>query len=126
MNTLDRAELITVVGLVTGAAGLVVQKAAGVDMPVVPPGLFILLAVAALVAFTRWRWTPVLAVLAALAEVAGCVASLADADGFGEVAGGSVRGIGIVIAFAAGITAIFGNYTSRRASTAASTAKTRK
>ncbi|TDD40185.1 hypothetical protein E1287_01310 [Actinomadura sp. KC06] len=121
MKTLDRAELITVTGLVTGAAGLLIQKVAGVEMPVVPPGMIILLVVAALMAATRWRWTPVLAVLAALAEVAGFVGSLADADAFGEFAGASVRGAGITVALVAGIAAAIGNYRSRKSAAPAPT-----
>ncbi|MFI0412344.1 hypothetical protein [Actinomadura sp. 3N508] len=121
MKTLDRTELITVAGLVTGAAGLLIQKVAGVEMPVVPPGMIILLVVAALMAATRWRWTPILAVLAALAEVAGFVGSLADAGAFGEYAGALVRGAGVTVALVAGIAATVGNYRTRKATAPAPT-----
>ena len=56
---------LTVAGLVASAVGVVVQIASGVGYPLVPPVFFILLVPAALIAFGRWRWTPVTAVLAA-------------------------------------------------------------
>ncbi|TDC98423.1 hypothetical protein [Actinomadura sp. 7K507] len=111
---LNRAALITVSGLVTGAAGLVIQKVAGVEMPPVPPGLIILTLVAVLIAATPWRWPLVLAVLAALAEMPGTAGSAVDADTIGEVAGASVRGIGAVAAFVAGIVAATVAYRSRK------------
>jgi hypothetical protein len=111
-TSLNRAALVTVTGLVAGAAGLLIQKVAGVDMPPVPPGLIILVVIAVLITVTRWRWTPVLAVLAALAEMPGFAGSAADADGFGELAGASVRGIGVTVALIAGIVATVVAYRS--------------
>ncbi|MFC5748313.1 hypothetical protein [Actinomadura rugatobispora] len=109
---LNRATLVTVTGLAAGAVGLVIQKAAGVEMPPVPPGLIILTLVAALVAVTRRPWTLVLAVLAALAEIPGFVGSAIDADTAGELGGALVRGVGVTTALIAGIAAAVMAYRS--------------
>ena len=111
---LGRAALVTITGLVTAVAGLVIQKVAGVDMPPVPPGLVILAVAAVLIAATSWRWPLVLAVLAALAEMPGAFGSAADAAAFGEVAGAAVRAAGAVTAFVAGIAAAAAAYRSRK------------
>ncbi|MFB4308577.1 hypothetical protein [Actinomadura sp. GTD37] len=111
---LNRPTLVTVTGLATGAVGLLIQKVAGVEMPAVPPGLIILTVVAVLIAVTRWRWTLVLAAVAALAEIPGFVGSAVDADEFGEVAGAAVRGAGATAALVAGITAAAIAYRSRK------------
>ncbi|MFI0350246.1 hypothetical protein [Actinomadura sp. 9N407] len=116
-TSLNRPTLITVIGLVTGAAGLLVQKAGGVEMPPVPPGLVILGLAAVLIVVSRWRWTLVLGVLAALAEIPGFVGSAVDADAIGEIAGASVRGIGATTALIAGITATVVAYRSRERAT---------
>ncbi|TDB92995.1 hypothetical protein [Actinomadura sp. 7K534] len=105
-NPLNTPTLITVTGLVTGAVGLLIQKVAGVDMPPVPPGLVILLVVAALIVMTRWRWVLVLAVLGGLAELPGAVGSALDADAFGEIAGAAVRTGGAAVALVAGVVAL--------------------
>jgi hypothetical protein len=107
-----RAALVTVTGLVTGAAGLLIQKVAGVEMPPVPPGLILLTAAAVLIMATRWRWAPAFAALAALLEIPGFVGSALDAASFGEYAGAWIRGIGVTVALVAGITATVVAYRS--------------
>jgi hypothetical protein len=52
--------------LVVAAAGVVLQIVSGADYPLVPPVFFILLIPAGLIAFRRWRWTPITAVLGGL------------------------------------------------------------
>ncbi|MGP4022745.1 hypothetical protein [Actinomadura sp. 3N407] len=111
-NPLSRAALVTVTGLVTGAVGLLIQKVAGVEMPPVPPGLVILVVAAVLITATRWRWTLILAVLAALAEIPGTAGSALDADSAGEIAGAAVRGGGAVAAVVAGVVAAVAAYRS--------------
>ena len=64
---LSLGEKLTVAALVVAAAGVVIQIAAGHPYPTVPPVFFILLIPAGLIAFGRWRWAPVPAVLAATA-----------------------------------------------------------
>jgi hypothetical protein len=109
-----RAALVTVTGLVTGAAGLLVQKVAGVEMPPVPPGLIFLTAAAVLIMVARWRWTTAFAALAALLEIPGFVGSALDAASFGEYAGAWIRGIGVTVALVAGITATVTAYRAPR------------
>jgi hypothetical protein len=58
----DMAKLAST-GLLVGAAGIVLQIVGGIDFPVVPPGLVILVVAAGLVAFARWRWVPFIAVV---------------------------------------------------------------
>jgi hypothetical protein len=64
---LSSAERLTIIALVAAAAGFGFQILfGGVQVPTIPPGLIILLVPAGLVAFGRWRWTPVTAVVAGL------------------------------------------------------------
>jgi hypothetical protein len=99
-----RASKVVVLGLVTAALGILVQIASGIDYPTVPPGLLILLIPAALVAWGRWRWTLILAVLAALFIVvgyfpSGAAARLLDLSNVGAFAG-------LWLQFAAGIVTL--------------------
>ena len=93
----------TVAGLVTGAAGIVAQRVAGVAMPAVPPGLVLLVVSAVLLVVTRWRWPLFAGGLAAVAEVAAVLAGAGRLTEFAEpgVAAASwVRLVGVVIAVA--------------------------
>jgi hypothetical protein len=109
------AALLNVVGLVVAAAGIVIQYVSGVDYPTVPPGLIILLAAAAVVAFGPWRWSPIVGLVAAVfLSIGGLTATIAG-DGFSETLGdpGEVGGFagaviqiaGLAIALPAGIVA---------------------
>jgi len=60
------ADKVTVSGLVVAATGVVMMMVSGVFRTTTPPGLFILLLPAGLVACGRWRWTPIVATLAGL------------------------------------------------------------
>jgi hypothetical protein len=102
--------LVTAAGLVAGAVGIGILYPAGVAMPVVPPGLVMLLVAAAVVAFAPWRWAPVVGVLAGLFEVAGffgsgSAAALTDLGSLDVFAGTWIRGLGIVTAVVAGVVA---------------------
>jgi hypothetical protein len=93
----------TVAGLAVGAAGIVAQRVAGVAMPVVPPGLVLLVVSAVLLVVTRWRWPLVVGGLAAVAEVAAVLAGAGKLTEFAEpgVAAASwVRLAGVVVAVA--------------------------
>jgi hypothetical protein len=108
-GTNSPARIATVAGLIAGAAGIAILKVSGVDMPAVPPGLIIMLVVAALMALTRWRWAPILGVVAALSEIAGFFASgsaphLAD-PALGVLTGTWVRLLGVLTAALAGAVA---------------------
>jgi hypothetical protein len=100
----------TVAGLLATAAGILVLRFSGVAMPPIPPGLVLLVAAAALVAFSPWRWAPAAGVLIALFEAVGYLASgsaggLFALDSAGLLVGTWVRGIGIVVALVAGTAA---------------------
>jgi hypothetical protein len=118
--------MLSVVGLVVAAAGIMIQYVSGVDYPTVPPGAIILLAAAAVVAFGPWRWSPFAGLVAAVfLSIGGAIATIAG-NGFSETLGdpGKVSGFagamiqiaGLAIALAAGIVAAKRN--SRRAGVA--------
>jgi hypothetical protein len=103
------ARRVTVVGLLTGAVGLLMLRVAGQPMPAVPPGLVLLVTAGALVAFTRTRWAPLVGALVGMAEIAGFVFS-GGVGGLVEgapaiVAGSWIRVVGITAAAVAGIIA---------------------
>ncbi|QFU87316.1 hypothetical protein [Amycolatopsis sp. YIM 10] len=107
---MSAARRSTIAGLVLASAGLVVAKLGGVVMPAVPPALVIML-VAALFVVVRWRWTPIVAVLAALAEGVGFFASgsyarLGDVTEFGIFAGSWMRLLGVAMAVVFGLVAL--------------------
>ncbi|NBE96959.1 hypothetical protein FE391_34775 [Nonomuraea sp. KC401] len=119
-RTLSGVRLVTVAGLIAGAVGMVVQRVAGVNMPVVPPGLVLLVGSALLIAFTGWRWTPALGALIGLSEAAAIVATgqlavLADVTSIGVFLGTWIRTIGVVVASVAGVLATVAAYRSRTA-----------
>jgi hypothetical protein len=104
------ARVWTIAALLTGAAGLVLQKFGGVTMPAVPPGLVFLVIAAALMANARWKWAGIAAILAGGAEIAGFFGSgnaarLVELDQFGAFAGSWIRLAGVVVAVVAGALA---------------------
>jgi hypothetical protein len=72
---LSAAEKLTIAALLVAAGGVVIQIVAGHPYPPVPPVFFILLVPAGVMAFGRWRWTPVLAILGGLFLTLGLFAS---------------------------------------------------
>jgi hypothetical protein len=90
---LSPAAKLTVFGLIAAAAGVVIMMISGVDFrTAIPPGLFILLIPAGLVAFGRWRWTPIIATLAGLFIfvsyfLSGSAVRLLDLSQFGAFVG---------------------------------------
>lgn len=95
----------TVAGLLVGSAGIVAQRVAGVAMPVVPPGLVLMVVSAVLIVATRWRWPVIVGALAAVAEVAAVLSGLGKLTDFAEagVAASSwVRLAGVLLAVGAG------------------------
>jgi hypothetical protein len=99
-------------GLIAGAVGIVILNVSGVEMPVVPPGLVLLVVAAVLVAAVRGRWVTGFATLVALAEIAGFFVSgsaegLLDFGSIGIFAGTWTRLIGVVVASVAGTMATF-------------------
>jgi hypothetical protein len=64
---LSTAAKVNVAGLAVAAVGILLKYFSGVEgFPTVPPGPFILLGAAALVAWGPWRWTAAVGVLAPL------------------------------------------------------------
>jgi hypothetical protein len=109
---------LTVAGLVAGAAGVAIQIVSGAEYPTVPPVFFILLIPAALIAFGRWRWTPVTAVLAGLFLTFGLFASgesrrLLDSRQPGDFLGLWVQTVAVIVAAVAGIITTIHNYRSK-------------
>lgn len=104
------SRLATVIGLVVAALGIVVLMLSGANLPIVPPGLVLLLGVAGVVFFTRARWTPLLAVAIALAEgfgvvFSGALANVIDPTAFADFAATWLRVLGIALALVAGLVA---------------------
>lgn len=118
---LSLADKTTASSLVVAAVGVVIQILSGHQYPTVPPVFFILLIPAGLIAFGRWRWTPVTAVLAGLFLTFGLFASgesvrLWDLSKVGEPEapiGLWVQTLAVVVATVAAIIATFQNYKSR-------------
>ena len=117
-SSLPRAIQLTVAALLVAAAGFVIQIVSGVDVPTVPPGLLILLVVAALVAFGPWRWLPVVGAAVGLFLLvgffaSGAVGSLLEPSQLGVFVGAWIQFLAVIIAVAAGIVAIIQNYRTR-------------
>lgn len=112
---LSTASKLVVFSLVAAAAGVVMMIVSGVDFPAIPPGLFILLIPAGLVAFGRWRWTPIIATLAGLFIFVGYFPSgaairLLDLSQFGAFIGLWLQFLASFVAVVAGIVATMQNY----------------
>ncbi len=116
---LSMASKLTIFSLVAAAAGGVIMIVSGVDFPTIPPGLFILLIPAGLVAFGRWRWTPIIATLAGLFIfvgyfLSGSTVRLLDLSQFGAFIGLWLQFLASFVTVVAGIVATVQNYRTRR------------
>jgi hypothetical protein len=118
-SLLSPAAKLIVFSLAAAAAGVVIMMMSGVDFRMtIPPGLFILLIPAALVAFGRWRWTPTIATLAGLFIFvgyfpSGAAARLLDLSPFGAFIGLWLQFLASFIAVVAGVVATVRNYRVR-------------
>ena len=106
-RTLGALRRGTVIGLVAAAAGIVLLRIAGVDMPVVPPGLVMLAVAAVAAAVSGRRWIAVVAVVVGIAEllglfVSGSASNLFGPDSFLVGAGTWIRLAGTIGAITAG------------------------
>jgi hypothetical protein len=106
-GTLGAPRRGTVIGLVAAAVGIVLLMVAGVDMPVVPPGLVMLAVAAVAAAVSGRRWVAIVAVLVGVAELVGLMASgsatnLFSPGTFLVGTGTWVRLVGTLVAIAAG------------------------
>jgi hypothetical protein len=113
----SRSLVVKLIGgsLVVAAIGVVILIASAADYPAVPPAFFILLIPAGLVAFGRWRWTPVIATLAGVfltigLFVSGASARLFDLSRFGVSVGLWIQALAVIVATTAGIIGTVQNY----------------
>jgi hypothetical protein len=95
-------------GLVVAAVGIVIPIIGGIDFPVVPPGLVIVVVAAALVASARWRWVPFVGVVVPLFLLVGGTISIPGEDephrtDVVGLTGTVVQAIGLVVALIAGL-----------------------
>jgi hypothetical protein len=117
--TLSAAGKLNVTGMVTAAAGIIIQITSGSDLyPTIPPGPIILLAGAVLVALGPWRWTPVVGVVVPLFLFVGAVMAAVNSGefvdqltnpgqvGIGVFAGDVIQLLGVITALVAGIVAL--------------------
>ena len=107
--TVSTAARINVAGLLAAAVGIVIQIAAGVDYPTVPPGLIILLVAAGLVAFAPWGWVAAVGVaVPVFLLIGGAITSdarnnLTDPGEFGQFAGTLLQLAALIVALVAGL-----------------------
>lgn len=81
LSSLSTASKVNVAAMATAIVGIVLQIAAGVDYPTVPPGPIILAAAASLVVFTRGRWASLVGLIVPVfLTVGGTIAFLVSDD----------------------------------------------
>lgn len=105
-GTYSSLHRLTAVGLAAAAVGIGILKLGGVAMPVVPPGLVLLLVGAVVVVTSSRRWAAVLALLVGLAELVGTFASGSATELFDPATalvgvGTWIRILGVVMAIMA-------------------------
>jgi hypothetical protein len=106
---LDPARWWCAAGFIAAAAGIVIQILAGIDFPVIPPGLVVTIAAAAVVVLVRRWWAAAVGLVVAIWMIIGFFASgttprLVDPSPAAALAGLWVQVIGLVTAgVAAGV-----------------------
>jgi hypothetical protein len=99
-------------GFLLAAVSIPMQIAGGVNYPVVPPGLIILLLAVAIIWFAPWRWAGFVALAATLFLCFGAVAApnfreqLGDPGDTLAFAGSIVQVIGLVVGLAGLVPAV--------------------
>lgn len=108
---------LTVGALLIAAVGILLQYIAGVgDFPTIPPGPIILVVLAGVIAFTPWRWIPILGTVMGVALTVGffqqdeSVDRLTDLTPILGYIGLWVQAAGVVVAIIAGGIATLRNY----------------
>jgi hypothetical protein len=105
--------------LLAAVVGIVLQILGGADYPVVPPGIIILVAAAAVVWFVPWRGAPVAGIVAALFLVLGLFAAdqagrLIEVDTVPDTVGLWIQMVSVLVALGAAVVAILRPRTSER------------
>lgn len=112
LSLLSRPARTEAAALAVAAAGIIIQIIGGVKYGAFPPGLFILLAAAALVAFLPWRWVPLIGVLVGAFMIFGAAAAstgrydLTHPGHPGAFIGTWIQLIAVVVAVVAGVMAL--------------------
>jgi hypothetical protein len=108
---------LTVIGLLVAAAGIsTFFLTTSVKVPPIPIGPILLVAVAALVAFGPWKWTPLAGVLLSIALLVGAYIApglfdrLGNPSEPGAFAGTWIQMVGVFTAIIAGTIATIQNY----------------
>jgi hypothetical protein len=102
---------LTLVALLAAAVGFVLQMVAGItNTPTIPPGLVALLAAAAVIAFTSWRWASLVGVAAAVFNlfafvIVGAVHRLFDVTPAIGFIGAWVMAVSLIVVCVAGTLA---------------------
>jgi hypothetical protein len=114
-TSLSSSSKVKIAALLVAVVGIVIQIVSGVDFPLVPPGLIMLLVAAGLVAFGAWRRAPVVGIAVGLFLLVGFFASgqigpLLDLVRFGQFVGVWVLFLSVVAAVVAGTVATIRNY----------------
>ena len=117
---LTTAGMLIVGGLITATIGVVIQIISGAPYPKVPPVFFIQLIPAGLVIFGKWRWTPIVVIVAGLFLTVGLFPSgayirLANFHNPGDSVGLWIQIIGILAALFTGIAAMIRSNSLRTA-----------
>lgn len=119
MSKLSPARSINVGALLVAAAGVFIIFLSAPDLfPTVPPGVLILAAAAAIVAFVPGRWTPIAGVLIPLVITIGGIASgtsidiLQGEENAAAILGTVIQYPALITAIAAGTVAMVGDRSS--------------
>lgn len=120
-SSLSSASKLTVAALLVAALGFAIQIVSGIEVPMIPPGLVIMLVAVGAVGLLPWRWAPVVGVAVGLFLFVGFLASgavgnLLDLSRFGVLVGAWIQFLSVIVAVVAGAVATIQNYrTSSRA-----------
>lgn len=107
-SRLTTVRKLTIGGLITAAAGIVVQMLGGADYPIVPPGVVVLLVAAGLFAL-RNRWASLIGVLISVFISFGAVVTpnmgdqLAEPSAAGVFTGTVIQLVGLAVGLLCGL-----------------------